>query len=44
MNGQLRLVLLKQLGEAVVTGEFPRDVLEATLRADYAALTQHLRA
>jgi 3-dehydroquinate synthase len=44
MNGQLRLVLLRQLGDAVVTGEFPRDVLEATLRVDYDALTQPLRA
>src|SRR5690606_39353609 len=35
LDGQLRLVLLKQLGEAVVTGDFPREVLDATLRVDY---------
>ncbi len=44
MDGQLRLVLLKQMGEAVVTGDFPRDVLEATLSVDYGALTEHLGA
>ncbi len=38
IDGQLRLVLLKRLGEAVVTADFPREVLEATLRADYGAL------
>ncbi|WP_019341301.1 3-dehydroquinate synthase [Stutzerimonas stutzeri] len=40
LNGQLRLVLLKRLGEAVVTSDFPREVLEATLNANYDALTQ----
>lgn len=40
LNGQLRLVLLKRLGEAVVTGDFPREVLEATLNVNYDALTQ----
>lgn len=30
-DGRLRLVLLKRLGEAIVTDAFPRDVLEATL-------------
>ena len=43
LDGQLRLVLLKQLGEAVVTGDFPREVLDATLRADYDVLTQPSR-
>lgn len=43
LDGQLRLVLLKQLGEAVVTGEFPREVLDATLRADYDLLTLQSR-
>ncbi|HWV09217.1 MAG TPA: 3-dehydroquinate synthase [Pseudomonas sp.] len=42
MDGRLRLVLLRSLGEAVVTGEFPRDVLDATLGADYAALLNSL--
>ncbi|OYW91639.1 MAG: 3-dehydroquinate synthase, partial [Pseudomonadales bacterium 32-61-5] len=40
LDGQLRLVLLKRLGEAVVTGDFPREALDATLRVDYAVLTQ----
>lgn len=31
LNGQLRLVLLKSLGEAMVTSEFPMDKLEAVL-------------
>jgi len=44
LNGQLRLVLLKRLGEAVVTADFPRDVLEATLRVNYDALAQDSRA
>jgi 3-dehydroquinate synthase len=30
-DGRLRLVLLKRLGEAVVTDEFPRAELEKTL-------------
>jgi 3-dehydroquinate synthase len=37
LDGKLRLVLLRSLGEAVVTGDFPRDILHATLSADYAA-------
>ncbi len=40
LNGQLRLVLLKRLGEAVVTSDFPREVLEAALNVNYDALTQ----
>ncbi|WP_313554407.1 3-dehydroquinate synthase [Stutzerimonas nitrititolerans] len=44
INGQLRLVLLKALGEAVVTSDFSRDVLESTLNADYNALTPSLNA
>ncbi|MHB8534706.1 MAG: 3-dehydroquinate synthase [Sulfuricaulis sp.] len=31
MDGRLRLVLLKRLGEAVVTADYPRAQLEATL-------------
>ena len=38
LNGRLRLVLLKRLGEAVVTSDFPREVLEATLNVNYDAL------
>lgn len=40
LDGQLRLVLLRQLGDAVVTADYPREALEATLRADYAALAR----
>ncbi|MBA1279767.1 MULTISPECIES: 3-dehydroquinate synthase [Pseudomonadaceae] len=40
LNGKLRLVLLKRLGEAVVTGDFPRQMLEATLNVNYDALAQ----
>lgn len=31
LNGQLRLVLLQRLGEALVTGDFDADALDATL-------------
>lgn len=44
LDGQLRLVLLRGLGEAVVTADYPQDVLEATLRTDYAALANSLNA
>jgi 3-dehydroquinate synthase len=37
LDGQLRLVLLRQMGEAVVTADYPREILDATLRADYRA-------
>lgn len=43
LDGQLRLVLLRGLGEAVVTTEFAPDVLNATLRADYAAQLDRLK-
>ncbi|MNQ70898.1 3-dehydroquinate synthase [compost metagenome] len=42
LDGQLRLVLLRRIGEAAVTAEFPREVLEATLAADYRALADQL--
>jgi 3-dehydroquinate synthase len=42
LDGRLRLVLLRQLGEAVVTDEFPREVLDATLSANYRALVNQL--
>ena len=38
LDGQLRLVLLKGLGNAVVTADYARDILDATLKADYQAL------
>ena len=40
LNGQLRLVLARHLGEAVVTSDFPRETLEATLNVNYDALAQ----
>jgi len=43
-NGQLRLVLLKSLGQAVVTADFSRDVLNETLVADYRSIAQELGA
>lgn len=42
LDGRLRLVLLRQLGEAVIADDFPREVLDATLRADYRALLAQL--
>ena len=42
LDGRLRLVLLRGLGEAVVTGEFPQEVLHDTLGADYTALVAAL--
>lgn len=42
LDGQLRLVLLNRPGEAVITADYPRDVLDATLRADYRALAAQL--
>lgn len=44
LDGQLRLVLLKRLGEAVVTADYPREILDATLRTDYAALARSINA
>lgn len=43
LDGQLRLVLLRGLGEAVVTSEFSREILNATLSADYAAQLAQLK-
>ena len=40
LDGQLRLVLLKRLGEATVTSDFPRELLEATLNVNYDALAR----
>ena len=42
LDGRLRLVLLRAIGEALVTSDFPREVLNATLDADYAALAAQL--
>ncbi|SNS34007.1 3-dehydroquinate synthase [Pseudomonas segetis] len=43
LDGQLRLVLLRQMGDAVVTSEYPREILSATLNADYAAMAEQLK-
>jgi 3-dehydroquinate synthase len=43
LDGRLRLVLLKGLGAAVVTSDFPREILDATLCADYRAMVDQLR-
>lgn len=42
LDGQLRLVLLRRLGEAVVTSDFLQETLNATLGADYAAQLEQL--
>jgi 3-dehydroquinate synthase len=33
-------VLLRHMGEAVVTDDYPKEILQATLGADYRALAQ----
>lgn len=43
LDGQLRLVLLRGLGKAIVTADFPREILNATLSADYAAQLDQLK-
>ncbi|RML23898.1 hypothetical protein APX70_01032, partial [Pseudomonas syringae pv. maculicola] len=43
IDGRLRLVLLRQIGEAVITDDYPQEVLQATLVADYRALVDQLR-
>ncbi len=42
LDGQLRLVLLRHLGEAVVTADFAPEILNATLSADYVAQLERL--
>lgn len=42
LDGRMRLVLLRRMGEAVVTDDFPRAVLDATLTTDYHALVARL--
>jgi 3-dehydroquinate synthase len=43
LDGQLRLVLLRGLGEAVVTADFAPEVLNATLCTDYLAQLDRLK-
>ncbi len=42
IDGRMRLVLLRHLGEAVVTDYYPTEVLQATLAADYHAIAASL--
>ena len=42
LDGRLRLVLLRQIGEAVVTDDYPKEILQATLEADYRAIAAQL--
>jgi 3-dehydroquinate synthase len=37
LAGRIRLVLLRRLGEAVIEGDYPADVLQATLAAHFEA-------
>lgn len=39
LDGEIRLVLLRGLGQAVVTPDYAAELLDAVLQADYAALT-----
>lgn len=39
ISGQLRLVLLKKMGEAIVTKDYSTDVLQATLKKGFEAHT-----
>ncbi|QAX81551.1 3-dehydroquinate synthase [Candidatus Pseudomonas adelgestsugas] len=38
IDGRLRLVLLRHIGEAVLTDDYPKEILQTTLRANYNAL------
>ena len=42
IDGRLRLVLLRQMGEAVVTDDYSKEILQATLSADYRAIVAQL--
>lgn len=39
LDGQIRLVLLRRTGEALVTADYPQELLDAVLQADYQTLT-----
>ncbi|WP_263261620.1 3-dehydroquinate synthase [Pseudomonas sp. RIT-PI-S] len=43
VDGRMRLVLLRRLGEAVVTDDYAPEILQATLKADYRAIVDQLR-
>jgi 3-dehydroquinate synthase len=38
-RGRVRLVLLRRIGEAVLTGDYPDDALEATLAGGIRGVT-----
>lgn len=38
IDGQIRLVLLRDLGDAVITADYPADILQRVLTADYSAI------
>jgi 3-dehydroquinate synthase len=42
LDGQLRLVLLKAMGEACVTADYPASLLQDVLLTDYAAIVAQL--
>ena len=42
LDGRLRLVLLRHIGEALVTDDYPQEILQATLAADYRAIVAQL--
>ena len=42
LNGKLRLVLLSALGEAVISGDFPRAVLDSVLATDYQRIAAQI--
>ena len=44
LDGQLRLVLLRAIGDALVTADYPMEVLQQTLVANYQALSDQLRS
>jgi 3-dehydroquinate synthase len=37
LGGRIRLVLMRRLGQAVVEGDYPADILQATLAAHFEA-------
>ncbi|HEX2585796.1 MAG TPA: 3-dehydroquinate synthase [Steroidobacteraceae bacterium] len=37
LSGQLRLVLLKKIGQAVITSDYPAEILQATLKHGFEA-------
>jgi 3-dehydroquinate synthase len=37
LQGRIRLVLLRRLGEGVVSGDYPADLLQATLQTHFEA-------